>query len=98
MNELNEPVEIPIEDTLDLHTFHPKEVREVLAEYLYQCRCRGILEVRIIHGRGIGVQRSIVRAYLAEQDWVLELADAPAGSGGWGATLVKIAPLSPTLS
>lgn len=69
--------EIPIEDSIDLHTFQPREIRIVVEEYLYQAVLKGFHEVRIIHGRGIGVQREIVRKLLAEHPDVLTFHDAP---------------------
>ena len=69
--------ELPIEDTIDLHTFQPKEVRAVVEEYLYQAVKRDFKEVRIIHGRGIGVQREMVRSALDKHPDVLEFWDLP---------------------
>jgi DNA-nicking Smr family endonuclease len=81
-------VALPIEDSLDLHTFSPKEIKPLVEEYLYQCRQREFREVRIIHGRGTGTQRSIIRSLLAKNSCVAEFKDAPPESGGWGATMV----------
>ena len=86
----DEPVQIPIEDTLDLHSFGPRDVASVVEEYLKAAHERGFREVRIIHGRGIGVQRSIVQAVLSRHLLVAAFADAPAERGGWGATVVKL--------
>ena len=86
----DEPVQIPIEDTLDLHSFGPRDVASVVEEYLKAAHERGFREVRIIHGRGIGVQRSIVRAVLSRHLLVASFADAPAERGGWGATVVTL--------
>lgn len=72
-----EPIEIPIEDSLDLHTFQPREVRSVVEEYLEQALLRGFGVVRIIHGRGIGVQREIVRSVLKNHEGVLSYHDTP---------------------
>lgn len=69
--------EVPIEDTIDLHTFRPKEVRTVVEEYLYQAIRKGFSEVRIIHGRGSGVQREIVRSLLDKHTDVIEFWDLP---------------------
>ena len=88
--EEQEPIEIPIEDTLDLHPFQPKEVREVVLEYLTEARKRGFRQVRLIHGRGIGVQREIIRSLLAGLDWIPEYHDADSSGGGWGATVALI--------
>ena len=81
---------LPIEDALDLHTFAPREVREIVEEYLFQCHQKGFQEVRIIHGRGTGVQRSIVQSLLKKHPFVLHFSDAPPESGGWGATVVYL--------
>ena len=69
--------EVPIEDSIDLHTFQPKEVAIVVEEYLYQAVAKGFREVRIIHGRGIGVQREIVRSILEKHPSVVSFHDAP---------------------
>ncbi len=69
--------EIPIEDSIDLHTFQPREVKIVVEEYLYQAVQRGFREVRIIHGRGAGVQREIVRSIVSEHPDVVSFRDAP---------------------
>ena len=90
--EGEEPVVLPITDELDLHTFAPEEAVDVVAEYLDECRRRGIHEVRIVHGRGKGVRRAEVRRLLAARADVLSFRDAPPLSGGWGATLVVLAP------
>lgn len=84
----DEPVVIPIEDSIDLHHFLPGETRDVVEGYLEAAAERGFTEVRIIHGRGRGVQRNQVRRVLERSPWVLRFADAPADRGGWGATLV----------
>ena len=69
--------ELPIEDSIDLHTFQPKEIEIVVEEYLYQAAAKGFREVRIIHGRGIGVQREIVRSLLSKHGSVASFHDAP---------------------
>ena len=69
--------EVPIEDSIDLHTFQPREIRIVVEEYLYQAVRRGFPEVRIIHGRGIGVQREVVRAIITCHPDVISFRDAP---------------------
>ena len=81
---------IPIEDVLDLHTVSPRDVKTVVEEYLVEANRLGLKELRIIHGRGIGVQREIVRKVLARDAAVLSYGDAPAEAGGWGATLVTL--------
>jgi DNA-nicking Smr family endonuclease len=85
-----EPVVVPIEDSIDLHTFAPKDIPSVVEEYLEQCRYAGIHEVRIIHGRGKGIQREIVRSVLQKHPLVLSFKDAPPEAGGWGATIVEL--------
>ena len=84
----DEPVELPIEDWIDLHSFLPEEVPSVVEEYLYQAELRGFRRVRIIHGRGIGVQREIVRSILHRDPRVRSFSDAP----DRGATLVELEP------
>ena len=86
----SEPIVLPIEDCIDLHAFHPKDIPSVVEEYLRQCGQAGLTEVRLIHGRGFGVQRNIVRSILQKHPEVLSFRDAPAESGGWGATLVVL--------
>ena len=82
------PVVVPIEDSIDLHAFAPKDIPGVVGEYLAQCARAGIYEVRIVHGRGTGVQRRIVQSILAKHPLVASFKDAPAEAGGWGATAV----------
>jgi DNA-nicking Smr family endonuclease len=86
----DEPVRIPIEDALDLHAFAPRDVASVVAEYLGAAHARGFAEVRLIHGRGIGVQRRIVQSVLARHPLVAGFADAPPERGGAGATIVRL--------
>jgi DNA-nicking Smr family endonuclease len=87
-------VSVPIEDALDLHSFRPTDVPSVVEEYLVQAHARGFAEVRLIHGRGIGVQRAIVQSLLARHPLVERFADAPEDRGGRGATLVRLRPPS----
>jgi DNA-nicking Smr family endonuclease len=87
-----DPVSLPIEDSLDLHAFAPKDVRPVVDEYLREAVARGFSEVRLIHGRGIGVQRSSVQGLLAQHPLVERFFDAPPERGGWGATVVVLKP------
>lgn len=82
------PVEIPIEDSLDLHRFRPAEIGEVVDAYLEAAFEKGLHELRLIHGRGRGVQRNRVRVHLARSPLVEHFEDAPGERGGWGATLV----------
>jgi DNA-nicking Smr family endonuclease len=86
----DDPVVLPIEDSIDLHTFQPKEVASVVEEYLAECHRAGLREVRLIHGKGIGVQRNIVRSVLSKHPAVLSFHDAPVEAGGWGATVVSL--------
>lgn len=86
-----EPVEFPITDTLDLHTFRPAEVSDLLDDYLGECLKRKIFSVRIVHGKGTGTLKRRVRAILDRHPLVKGYADAPAEAGGWGATRVQLA-------
>ena len=85
-----EPVEIEITDVFDLHTIPPPDVKRVVEEYLELAREKGFPVVRIIHGKGIGVQRELVRTILARTDFVLDWTDAPPEAGGLGATIVRL--------
>jgi dsDNA-specific endonuclease/ATPase MutS2 len=82
-----EPVTLEIRDVFDLHTIQPREVRAVVEEYLREAHRKGFRSVRIIHGKGVGVQRETVRAVLARTPFVERFADAPPEAGGWGATV-----------
>jgi DNA-nicking Smr family endonuclease len=84
----DDPVILPIEDSLDLHPFQPKEIASVVEEYLEECRRAGFSEVRLIHGKGQGVQRNIIRSLLEKHPHVDSFHDAPLEAGGWGATVV----------
>ena len=88
-NPFPEPVTIPITDVFDLHTISPRDVKLVIEEYLKQAQGAGFRSVRIIHGKGIGVQREMVRAILARTSFVLDWTDAPPEAGGLGATIVR---------
>jgi dsDNA-specific endonuclease/ATPase MutS2 len=89
-NPFPEPVEIEITDSLDLHSFQPRDVKAVVEAYLGEARKKGFSIVRIIHGKGIGVQREIVRKILAETDFVESFKNGDEFSGGGsGATIVK---------
>ncbi|HLK66353.1 MAG TPA: Smr/MutS family protein [Bryobacteraceae bacterium] len=85
-----EPVRIPISDVFDLHSIPPRDVKAVVEAYLEEAHHLGFKALRIIHGRGIGVQREIVRSVLARSEFVIEFRDAPAEAGGWGATIVTL--------
>lgn len=89
-------VVLPIEDRLDLHAFEPRDVGSVVESYLEAALEAGLDEVRLIHGRGIGVQREIVRSLLARHPAVAGFSDAPAERGGWGATVVRLRPRRPS--
>lgn len=85
-------VRLPIEGTLDLHTFQPGDVKDLVPEYVAECRARGILEVRIIHGKGTGALRRTVHAVLDRTPGVISYRTADGPGGGWGATLVTLSP------
>ena len=85
-----DPIRIPITDTFDLHTVAPREVKAAVEAYLEEAHRLGLTALRIIHGRGIGFQREIVRAVLARTEFVASFGDAPAEAGGWGATIVTL--------
>jgi len=87
-----EPVELPIDGVLDLHTFDPREVKELVVDYLAESRKRGILEVRIIHGKGTGTLRRTVESVLDKRPEVSSYRLADAAGGSWGATLVFLKP------
>jgi len=85
-----EPIEIPIDGILDLHTFSPKEVKELLYDYITACIEKEIFSLRIIHGKGTGVLRKRVQGILKKHPDVVSIIDAPHGAGGWGATLAEL--------
>ena len=87
----DDAIEIPITDVFDLHTFAPRDEKSATEAYLEEAHRLGLTAVRIIHGRGIGTQREVVRSVLASTRYVLHFADAPAEAGGWGATVVTLA-------
>ena len=84
------PVRIPIEGVLDLHTFRPKDVKDLVPEYLEACLAAGIFEVRIIHGKGTGTLKRIVTSLLEKDPRVESFGDSDAGAGGWGSTVVRL--------
>jgi DNA-nicking Smr family endonuclease len=84
------PVKIPIEDVLDLHTFNPKELPDLLEDYFSACIDEGIYSVRIIHGKGRGILKDRVRRILGKNSMVASFSNAPLEAGGWGATLVEL--------
>ena len=89
------PIELPIDGVLDLHTFQPREVKDLVPDYLAECRARGILRVRIIHGKGIGQLRQTVHKILERHPEVSAFNLASEHFGGWGATIVFLHPGSP---
>ena len=88
----DDPVAIPINGVLDLHAFRPEEVLDVVREYIEACRGQGVCRIRIIHGKGMGVQRSAVRKLLEKHQFVASFSDAPLEAGSWGATVADLVP------
>jgi DNA-nicking Smr family endonuclease len=86
----DDAVEIPIDGTLDLHTFSPREVRELLPAYMEECRARGIYEIRVIHGKGTGALRETVHSILRKMPGIDSFALAGESGGNWGATMVQL--------
>jgi dsDNA-specific endonuclease/ATPase MutS2 len=84
------PILIPVEDSIDLHTFSPRDVLSVVEEYLEEAAAHGYREVRLIHGKGTGTQRAAVRSFLSRHNRVAFFSDAPPEAGGWGATRVVL--------
>ena len=91
-SESGEPVKLPVDGVLDLHTFHPGEVKDLLPDYLFLCREKGILEVRVIHGKGTGMLRETVHSILKRLPEVVSFRLAGEDAGSWGATLVVLRP------
>ena len=91
----HEPVKIPLEDWLDLHTFSPGEIPGLLEEYLGECRKKGFARVRIIHGKGTGALRTHVHACLKKNPLIERFYQAPPAEGGWGATIAVLKGGSP---
>jgi dsDNA-specific endonuclease/ATPase MutS2 len=89
-NPFPDPIAIEITDVFDLHTISPRDVKRVVEEYLLQAHEKGFRSIRIIHGKGIGVQREIVRSLLARTPFVTDWTDAPPDAGGLGATIVRL--------
>jgi hypothetical protein len=85
-----EPIELPIEDAIDLHPFPPRDIPRVVEDYLEAAHAKGYREVRLIHGRGIGVQRERTRSVLSKHPLVASFHDAPPARGGWGATVAYL--------
>lgn len=89
-DDTDEPIELPIEDSIDLHPFAPKDIRFVVEDYLDAAYEKGFREVRLIHGKGIGTQKRIIRTLLEQHRLVASFRDAPGGN--WGATIVLLKP------
>lgn len=87
-----EPVPLPITGELDLHTFRPQDLGELIPEYLAQCAARGIYEIRIVHGKGTGTLRTTVHALLRRSPLVQSFRSGDEHTGSWGATLVTLKP------
>ncbi len=88
--DAGDPIELEITDVLDLHSFPPREVPDLVRDYLDAAYDKGLRELRIIHGRGVGVQRRTVRTLLERDPRVVDFRDAPGVHGGWGATVVTL--------
>jgi len=88
-NPFPDPIEIEITDVFDLHTIHPRDVKRIVQEYLIVAHEKGFPVVRIIHGKGIGVQKEMVRSLLAKTPFVADWTDAPPEAGGVGATIIR---------
>jgi len=91
-DEKPDPIRFPIDDWIDLHTFLPKEIPSLLEDYLAECQKRGFREVRIIHGKGMGIQLRIVHSFLEKSPLVESYRAAPLEAGGWGATIACLRP------
>jgi dsDNA-specific endonuclease/ATPase MutS2 len=90
MDDQEIPFRIAVTSVFDLHTVHPRDVKAVVGEYLEEANRLGLKALRIIHGRGIGTQREIVRSILARSPLVEDYRDAPPEAGGWGATVINL--------
>jgi dsDNA-specific endonuclease/ATPase MutS2 len=89
-SSLSEPFRLAITDVFDLHSVPPKDIEAVVAEYLHECYRLGLTKIRIVHGKGIGVQRATVRVVLQRTKFVAWFGDAPMEAGGWGATVITL--------
>ena len=89
-----EAIRLPIEDAIDLHTFHPRDIRDVVTDYLWEAAKHGFSEVRIIHGKGTGYQKEVVTKILESHPAVESFTSAPAERGHWGATVARLGPVN----
>lgn len=92
MEGFDDPIEIPINGELDLHTFRPSDIKYLLEDYFDACQEKGLRQVRVIHGKGIGTLRETVHAHLKKSERVASFRLGDQSSGGWGATLVELKP------
>jgi DNA-nicking Smr family endonuclease len=88
--DIDDPIDLPIDGVLDLHAFDPKDVKDLVPEYIGECLRRGVTDLRIIHGKGTGTLKAIVHGILAKDPRVEAFKDAGTGGGGWGATQVRL--------
>jgi DNA-nicking Smr family endonuclease len=91
---MDEPIQLPIDGVLDLHSFQPREIKDLVLDYLAACQERGIVQVRIIHGKGIGSLKRTVHSILAKHPAVVSFSLDHPQYGGWGATVVQLRPLT----
>ncbi|UCG60776.1 MAG: Smr/MutS family protein [Candidatus Zixiibacteriota bacterium] len=90
IDDQEQPHEYPVDGTLDLHLFAPEDTKEVVLEYIQACLDKGITQLRIVHGKGIGVKREIVRSLLEKHPSVIKYYHEGGSGGGWGATVVDL--------